>query len=392
MKAKKKIILQIGKNLCSLALVLIMMICIIPQMTVKADNVGTTEEKLEEDWGAMSSAAGKMNMTNTTTKAQVMKVITAAAKNGTKAEWKSFRKVDATYESKGGVTAYLNLSLDGKTRELYINEVIPTLGNNRPEKGIAVSEDEWNILRLTNIERAKEGKKLLTMPAALQKATAVRAKENVNNTQPAHTRPNGTSYKTAVPSSFKTTGLGENMYKCTKTVTAQLAMRGWMNSASHKANILRENYQYLGVGTYETEAVQIFASSNKKIKSYTTSTGKTTFADEEAMAGEYLICTDQAGVKFRMTHRVQKLAAYTEPKDACSACYGSLIYALDRLNDAGYLRRGLPSVAIGQGYQNQPDGCAKIGVGRCTKCCNKSLAGCPPKAADIVGFLKENWG
>ena len=248
MKAKKKIILQIGKNLCSLALVLIMMICIIPQMTVKADNVGTTEEKLEEDWGAMSSAAGKMNMTNTTTKAQVMKVITAAAKNGTKAEWKSFRKVDATYESKGGVTAYLNLSLDGKTRELYINEVIPTLGNNRPEKGIAVSEDEWNILRLTNIERAKEGKKLLTMPAALQKATAVRAKENVNNTQPAHTRPNGTSYKTAVPSSFKTTGLGENMYKCTKTVTAQLAMRGWMNSASHKANILRENYQYLGVG------------------------------------------------------------------------------------------------------------------------------------------------
>mgnify|MGYP006863412667 FL=1 len=151
MKAKKKIILQIGKNLCSLALVLIMMICIIPQMIVKADNVGTTEEKLEEDWGAMSSAAGKMNMTNTTTKAQVMKVITAAAKNGTKAEWKSFRKVDATYESKGGVTAYLNLSLDGKTRELYINEVIPTLGNNRPEKGIAVSEDEWNILRLTNM-------------------------------------------------------------------------------------------------------------------------------------------------------------------------------------------------------------------------------------------------
>lgn len=161
MKVKKKIILQIGKNLCSLALVLIMMICIIPQMTVKADNVGTTEEKLEEDWGAMSSAAGKMNMTNTTTKAQVMKVITAAAKNGTKAEWKSFRKVDATYESKGGVTAYLNLSLDGKTRELYINEVIPTLGNNRPEKGIAVSEDEWNILRLTNIERAKEGKNFL---------------------------------------------------------------------------------------------------------------------------------------------------------------------------------------------------------------------------------------
>ena len=41
--------------------------------------------------------------------------------------------------------------------------------------------------------------------------------------------------------------------------------------------------------------------------------------------------------------------------ESCLLYTSSLIYALDRLNDAGYLRRGLPSVAIGQGYQNQPD-------------------------------------
>ena len=297
MKKRKNTILHRGMRVCSLVLALVMVICMMPQMSVKADDTDATGTKLEEDWSAMSSAAGKMKMTNTTTKAQVMKVILAAAKNGTKATWKSFRKVDATYDSQGAVTAYANLSLNGKTRELYINEKIPTLGNNRPTKGITVSEDEWNILRLTNIERAKKGETLLTMPAALQKAATIRAKENVNNTQPAHTRPDGTSYKTAVPSSFKNTGLGENMFKCTKDVTPQLAMRGWMNSAAHKANILRTGFQYMGVGTYQTEAVQIFASSAKKIKSYTTSTGKTTFADEEAMVGEYLICTDQAGVK-----------------------------------------------------------------------------------------------
>ena len=297
MTTKRRTIKHIGKRLCSLALAFVMLICMIPQTTVKADTSDATQTKLEEDWSAMSSAAGKMKMTNTTTKAQVMKVILAAAKNGTKAEWKSFRKVDATYDSQGAITAYANLSLDGKKKELYINEKIPTLGNNRPTKGITISEDEWNILRLTNIERAKKGETLLTMPAALQKAATTRAKENVNNKQPAHTRPNGTSYTTAVPSSFKNTGLGENMFKCTTDVTAQLAMRGWMNSSAHKANILRTSFQYMGVGTYQTEAVQIFASSNKKIKSYTTSTGKTTFADEEAMVGEYLICKDQAGVK-----------------------------------------------------------------------------------------------
>ena len=89
-----------------------------------------------------------------------------------------------------------------------------------------------------------------------------------------------------------------------------------------------------------------------------------------------------------MTRRVRTLAAYTAPKDACSACYGSLIYALDRLSDAGLLRRGLPPVSIGQVYKGRT---GEIGVGSCTSCHQKHLNGCPPKAADMVDFLRENW-
>lgn len=102
----------------------------------------------------------------------------------------------------------------------------------------------------------------------------------------------------------------------------------------------------------------------------------------------YLNQPAEAGGKFRMTRRVQNLAVHAAPKDACSACYGSLIYALDRLNDAGFLKKGLPPVAIGQGYKGQE---GLIGVGQCTSCFSKSLKGCPPKAADIVEFLEENW-
>lgn len=105
-----------------------------------------------------------------------------------------------------------------------------------------------------------------------------------------------------------------------------------------------------------------------------------------------MICLNdavQAGSgKFRMTRRVQNLAAHTAPKDACSACYGSLIYALDRMSDMGYLRKGLTPIAIGQGYKGEA---GEIGVGQCTRCFKKSLAGCPPKAADMVEFLQENW-
>lgn len=88
------------------------------------------------------------------------------------------------------------------------------------------------------------------------------------------------------------------------------------------------------------------------------------------------------------TRRVQKLAKYISSSDACSACYGSLIYALDRLNEKGFLHTALPKLGIGQGFRGK-DG--KIGIGQCTSCFHKSLKGCPPSAADIYKFLLENW-
>ncbi len=54
----------------------------------------------------------------------------------------------------------------------------------------------------------------------------------------------------------------------------------------------------------------------------------------------------------RRSRRVTKLAAYADAKGACSACYGSLIYALDRLSDEGRLRgHKTGEIAIGQGYR-----------------------------------------
>lgn len=92
--------------------------------------------------------------------------------------------------------------------------------------------------------------------------------------------------------------------------------------------------------------------------------------------------------KFRMTRRVENLAKYADAKDACSACYGSLIYALDRLSDAGELRGKKEKICIGQAYRGQT---GEIGVGQCTCGFKKSLKGCPPKAIDMVRFLEEEW-
>ncbi len=87
--------------------------------------------------------------------------------------------------------------------------------------------------------------------------------------------------------------------------------------------------------------------------------------------------------------RVGQLSGYVHQDDACSACYGSLIYALDRLKEEGFLHgKKKESIAIGQGWKGKK---GQIGVGSCTACFENSLKGCPPAAADMVSFLRERW-
>lgn len=92
------------------------------------------------------------------------------------------------------------------------------------------------------------------------------------------------------------------------------------------------------------------------------------------------------GEKYRASRRVASLAKYVVEKDACSACYGSLIYALERLRERGQLDGLKARLYIGQGFRGQKlDG---IGIGSCTRGCSANIPGCPPKAKDIVEFLE----
>ncbi len=86
--------------------------------------------------------------------------------------------------------------------------------------------------------------------------------------------------------------------------------------------------------------------------------------------------------------RASYLAKHTEPISACSACYGNLIHALKRLDEVDRLGSISVPICIGQGYKGIDDP-TKVGVGICTRGLGKSLAGCPPKAIDMIAFLKK---
>lgn len=113
------------------------------------------------------------------------------------------------------------------------------------------------------------------------------------------------------------------------------------------------------------------------------SVGSTNITDDNIIE----LNKDTTPMTIPKTRLVEELAKNIDENMACSACYGSLIHALDRLDNMGYLRQINERIHIGQGFKDIEG--KGIGIGICTKGFEKSLLGCPPKAKDIVEFFKN---
>ena len=85
------------------------------------------------------------------------------------------------------------------------------------------------------------------------------------------------------------------------------------------------------------------------------------------------------------SYTAERYRSYIDEDSACSACYSSLIYALHRL---GGRIKSNEKICIGQGFKGKTS--TGIGIGVCTRGFSKNIPGCPPKAADILEFLKNN--
>ena len=89
------------------------------------------------------------------------------------------------------------------------------------------------------------------------------------------------------------------------------------------------------------------------------------------------------------SRKIERLSRYVVEKEACSACYGSLIHALTRLDERGSLHRLKDKIHIGQGYKGQQG--SGIGIGTCAGGFSHNISGCPPKAKDIVRYMEEQF-
>ncbi len=128
-----------------------------------------------------------------------------------------------------------------------------------PEKNWQAQNYEMEVVRLTNVERSKNGLKALTNNWELQRVAGYKARDMTDRNYFSHDSPTyGSPFNMMKSFGIRYSSAGENIAKGQKT--PQQVVNAWMNSSGHRANILNSNYTQIGVG-YDSRSnswVQMF--------------------------------------------------------------------------------------------------------------------------------------
>ena len=139
--------------------------------------------------------------------------------------------------------------------------------------GTEYYSEAYKVLELINQERNQQGLSSLTMSQELLDTAMLRSAEQ--SVYASHTRPDGSSCFTA----FTVGGSrGENIAAGQRTAAA--VMEAWMNSSGHRANILKEAYQTVGVGCFEHNGIKYWTQCFSSV----TGSGAPKPADREITA------------------------------------------------------------------------------------------------------------
>lgn len=134
--------------------------------------------------------------------------------------------------------------------------------------GISSNIDQKKLIELTNKEREKKGLPPVSENAALDKAAALKAQNMFAENYWAHFAPSGkTPWDFILGSGYKFTYAGENLAK--NFYNSEDVVTAWMNSPTHKDNLLNSHYQDIGMavvdgvlnGEKTTLVVQEFGST-----------------------------------------------------------------------------------------------------------------------------------
>lgn len=116
--------------------------------------------------------------------------------------------------------------------------------------GFAANISPNEVIRLTNEKRAQAGLLPLEANSTLAQAAQAKGADMLNKGYWAHTAPDGTApWKFFTDFGYKYRYAGENLARDFSNPSA--AVDAWMNSPSHKENLLSSKYKEIGVAVVE---------------------------------------------------------------------------------------------------------------------------------------------
>jgi hypothetical protein len=116
--------------------------------------------------------------------------------------------------------------------------------------GYAANISPAEVIRLTNVQRADNGLNPLIENSTLDAAALAKGNDMLAKGYWAHFAPDGTSpWSFFVSFGYKYSYAGENLAR--DFPDASSAVTAWMNSPSHRKNMLDPNYRDIGIGVVE---------------------------------------------------------------------------------------------------------------------------------------------
>lgn len=132
---------------------------------------------------------------------------------------------------------------------IFISGIIPIGQVNATEVLAESGNNQFTneIISLTNIERVENGVKELEFNEILASAAQMKADNMAEESYFSHTSPDGISpWHWFYEAGYKPRYAGENLALSYSTTTK--IIDSWMNSPSHRSNIVKEQYTEIGIG------------------------------------------------------------------------------------------------------------------------------------------------
>ena len=191
----------------------------------------------------------------------------------------------------------------------------------------ASSVSSGALLRLANESRKQAGLQELKQSDQLKQAAEAKAKDMFKNDYFAHTSPKGlTPWHWIKQAGYQYSFAGENL--AINYESAESQHKAWMKSATHRANILSDKYQEIGVavvagkidGKEALVTVQVFASPKvapvvTKPKEYLPTT-ETLVADVKGVEAELREVVKEPSKEVTKATPVSMVTSLTEPHTA----------------------------------------------------------------------------